>query len=68
MYDVIVIGGGAAGLAATLTLGRTLKQTLVLDNGTNRNRVTQHSHGFLTQDGVTPADLRQKACADVTKL
>lgn len=48
MYDVIVIGGGAAGLAAALTLGRTLKQTLVLDNGTNRNRVTQHSHGFLT--------------------
>lgn len=67
MYDVIVIGGGAAGLAATLTLGRTLKQTLVLDNGTNRNRVTQHSHGFLTQDGVTPADLRQKARADVAK-
>lgn len=67
MYDVIVIGGGSAGLAAALTLGRALKKTLVLDNETNRNRVTQHSHGFLTQDGVTPANLRQKARADVAK-
>ncbi|MGQ9412418.1 NAD(P)/FAD-dependent oxidoreductase [Streptococcus pluranimalium] len=67
MYDVIVIGGGPAGLAGALTLGRALKKTLVLDNETNRNRVTQHSHGFLTQDGVTPSDLRQKARADVAK-
>lgn len=67
MYDVIVIGGGPAGLAGALTLGRALKKTLVLDNGTNRNRVTQRSHGFLTQDGVTPADLRQRARADVAK-
>ncbi|MGX7776902.1 NAD(P)/FAD-dependent oxidoreductase [Streptococcus pluranimalium] len=67
MYDVIVIGGGPAGSASALSLGRALKKTLVLDNETNRNRVTQHSHGFLTQDGVTPADLRQKARADVAK-
>lgn len=67
MYDVIVIGGGPAGLAGALTLGRALKKTLVLDNATNRNRVTQHSHGFLTQDGITPSDLRQKARADVAK-
>lgn len=46
MYDMIVIGGSAAGLAGALTLERVLKKTLVLDNGTNRNRVTQHSHGF----------------------
>ncbi|MFU2206175.1 NAD(P)/FAD-dependent oxidoreductase [Streptococcus pluranimalium] len=67
MFDVIVIGGGPAGLASALTLGRALKKTLVIDNNSHRNRVTQHSHGFLTQDGVTPADLRQKAQADVAK-
>ena len=45
-YDCIVIGAGPAGLGATLTLGRARRKVAIFDNGTNRNRVTQESHGF----------------------
>ncbi|RIL48053.1 NAD(P)/FAD-dependent oxidoreductase [Mammaliicoccus fleurettii] len=65
MFDCIVIGGGPAGLASALTLGRALKKTLVIDNNNVRNKVTRKSHAFLTQDGVTPEELRAKAEHDV---
>lgn len=65
MFDCIVIGGGLAGLASALTLGRALKKTLVIDNNNARNKVTRKSHAFLTQDGVTPEELRAKAEHDV---
>lgn len=65
MFDCIVVGGGPAGLASALTLGRALKKTLVIDNDNARNKVTQKSHAFLTQDGVTPEELRTKAQYDV---
>ncbi|WP_239711117.1 MULTISPECIES: NAD(P)/FAD-dependent oxidoreductase [unclassified Mammaliicoccus] len=65
MFDCIVIGGGPAGLASSLTLGRALKKTLVIDNNNARNKVTRKSHAFLTQDGVTPEELRAKAEHDV---
>ncbi|MDT3994917.1 NAD(P)/FAD-dependent oxidoreductase, partial [Mammaliicoccus fleurettii] len=65
MFDCIVIGGGPAGLASALTLGRALKKTLVIDNNNARNKVTRKSHAFLTQDGVTPEELRAKAEHDV---
>lgn len=67
MFDCIIVGGGPAGLASALTLGRALKTTLVIDNDNARNKVTQTSHEFLTQDGVTPEELREKAQADVDK-
>lgn len=67
MFDCIIVGGGPAGLASALTLGRALKTTLVIDNDNARNKVTQTSHAFLTQDGVTPEELREKAQADVDK-
>ncbi|MCT4776849.1 MULTISPECIES: NAD(P)/FAD-dependent oxidoreductase [Exiguobacterium] len=57
-YDCIVIGGGPAGLAATLTLGRARRNVAVFDNGTNRNRVTHASHGFLTRDGIKPHEFK----------
>lgn len=65
MFDCIVIGGGPAGLASALTLGRALKKTLVIDNNNARNKVTRKSHAFLTQDGVTPEELRAKAEHDI---
>ncbi|QJD78854.1 NAD(P)/FAD-dependent oxidoreductase [Spirosoma rhododendri] len=56
-YDVIIIGGSYAGLSAALVLGRSLRRVLVIDAGKPCNRRTPHSHGFLTRDGETPAQL-----------
>ncbi len=56
-YDVIIIGGSYAGLSAALVLGRSLRRVLVIDAGKPCNRQTPHSHGFLTRDGETPAQL-----------
>lgn len=59
VYDCIVIGGGAAGSAAALTLGRARRNIVIFDDATNRNRVTQESHGYLTRDGITPSEFRE---------
>lgn len=56
-YDVIIIGGSYAGLAAALPLARARRKLLVIDAGQRRNRFAAHSHGFLTQDGVKAADI-----------
>jgi thioredoxin reductase len=56
-YDVIVIGGGAAGLSAALVLGRARRRVAVVDGGTPRNAPAAHMHGFLSRDGMSPADL-----------
>jgi len=56
-YDVVVIGGGAAGLAAALVLGRARRRVVVVDGGAPRNAPAQHMHGFLSRDGMPPADL-----------
>jgi len=61
LQDVIIVGGGPAGLSAALILGRARKHVLMIDEERPRNRVTQESHGFLTRDGITPADFRQIA-------
>ncbi len=55
--DVIIIGGSYAGLSAALTLGRSLRQTLIIDSNTPCNQQTPHSHNFLTQDGKTPKEI-----------
>lgn len=55
MYDVIVIGGSYAGMAAALQLLRARRKILIVDAGERRNRFAAHSHGFLGQDGVDPA-------------
>ncbi|MCX4740612.1 NAD(P)/FAD-dependent oxidoreductase [Streptomyces antibioticus] len=55
-YEVIVIGGGAAGLSAALVLGRARRRTLVIDAGEPRNAPAAHMHGYLTRDGMAPAD------------
>lgn len=58
-YDVVIVGGGPAGLSAALMLGRSTRKVLVVDNGEYRNEATPASHGFLTQDGTSPADMRR---------
>lgn len=61
IYDVIVVGGGYAGMAASLQLLRARRSVLVLDADQRRNRFASHSHGFLGQDGVDPAVIAQVA-------
>ena len=56
-YDVIVIGGGAAGLSAALVLSRARRKVLVVDAGSPRNAPAAHMHGYLSRDGMPPADL-----------
>ncbi|MCX5337621.1 MULTISPECIES: NAD(P)/FAD-dependent oxidoreductase [unclassified Streptomyces] len=55
-YEVIVIGGGAAGLSAALVLGRARRRTLVIDAGEPRNAPAAHMQGYLTRDGMPPAE------------
>ncbi|WP_418302918.1 NAD(P)/FAD-dependent oxidoreductase [Lysinibacillus fusiformis] len=64
-YDCMIIGGGPAGLSAALTLGRARRKVVLFDNGTNRNRVTQESHGFLTRDGIKPQEFKNIARKDI---
>jgi thioredoxin reductase len=56
-YDVAIIGGGAAGLSAALVLGRARRQIVVIDSGAPRNAPAEHMHGFLSRDGLAPAEL-----------
>lgn len=64
-YDVIIVGGSYAGLAAAMTLGRSLRRVLVVDNGLPCNRQTPHSHNFITQDGEKPAAIAKLALEQV---
>jgi thioredoxin reductase len=56
-YDVVVIGGGAAGLSAAVTLSRALRSVLVIDAGTPRNAPAHGVHGFLTREDMDPLAL-----------
>lgn len=56
-YDIIIVGGSYAGLAAAMALGRALRKVLVIDSGNPCNQQTPHSHNFLTNDGKTPKEI-----------
>src|SRR5829696_7548488 len=56
-YDVVIVGGGAAGLSAALVLGRALRRVAVIDAGSPRNAPATHMHGYLSRDGMPPAEL-----------
>ena len=64
-YDVIIIGGSYSGLSAAMSLGRSLRQVLVIDSGLPCNRQTPHSHNFITHDGEKPAVISAKAKTQV---
>lgn len=59
IFDCIVIGAGPAGISASLTLGRARREIALFDDGTNRNRVTHESHGFLTRDRIKPQEFKE---------
>lgn len=66
-YDVLIIGGGAAGLNAALLLGRARRTVAVCDDGRPRNRVVRRTHGFLSRDGCPPGRFIRRARADVAR-
>jgi thioredoxin reductase len=58
-YDIIIAGGGPAGLSAALALGRARKRVLLCDFGPRRNAAAEHIHNFLTRDGTPPDEFRR---------
>ena len=58
-YDVVIVGGGPAGLSAALNLGRARKRVALFDAGPPRNAAAAHIHGFVTRDGTPPAEFRR---------
>jgi thioredoxin reductase len=64
-YDVVVIGGGAAGLSAALVLGRARRRVTVIDAGAPRNAPAEHMQGYLSRDGMPPRDLVAVGRAEV---
>lgn len=65
-YDAVVVGGGAAGLSAALVLGRARRRTLVVDAGAPRNAPSAHMQGYLSRDGMSPADFLAAGRAELT--
>ncbi|PTL75317.1 pyridine nucleotide-disulfide oxidoreductase [Vitiosangium sp. GDMCC 1.1324] len=59
--DVVIVGGGPAGLNAALVLGRARKEVLLCDGGVRRNIMAEGIHGFLTRDGTPPDEFRRIA-------
>ncbi|GHJ43839.1 oxidoreductase [Catellatospora sp. TT07R-123] len=64
-YDVVVVGGGAAGLSGALMLGRSRRAVVVLDSGQPRNAPAEGVHGLLARDGMPPSQLLELGRAEV---
>jgi thioredoxin reductase len=65
-YDVVIVGGGPAGLSAALALGRARKRVLLCDSGPRRNAAAVRVHNFVTRDGTPPNEFRAIARQQLT--
>lgn len=66
-YDVVVIGGGAAGLNGALLLGRSRRSVAVIDAGAPRNSPAEGVHGLLGHEGIPPTELLERGRAEVRR-
>ena len=66
-YDVVVVGGGAAGLAGALALARFRRSVLVVDAGDPRNAPASQVHNFLSRDGTPPSEIYAEGRAEVAR-
>jgi thioredoxin reductase len=66
-WDVVIVGGGPAGLSAGLVLGRACRRVLICDSGTPRSWASKAQHAFLTRDGISPARFRRIARAEMRR-
>jgi thioredoxin reductase len=66
-YDVVVVGGGAAGLAGAVAVARSRRSVLVVDAGDPRNAPASAVHNFLTRDGTSPAEIYAAGRAEVAR-
>lgn len=62
--DIVIVGGGPAGLSAALSLVRARRRVMVVDSGTPRNRTAPHMHGVLGHDGLPPLELLERGRAE----
>ena len=67
IYDVVVVGGGAAGLSGAVALARSCRSVLVIDAGDPRNAPAGHVHNFLTRDGTPPAEIYAAGRDELTR-
>jgi thioredoxin reductase len=67
VHDVVIVGGGAAGLSAALVLGRARRRVAVIDAGQPRNAPAAHMQGFLGSDGLPPAELLARGRVEVAR-
>jgi thioredoxin reductase len=65
VYDVVVVGGGAAGLSGALVLSRARRRVAVVDAGSPRNAPAEHMHGYLSRDGMPPLELLKVGRSEV---
>jgi thioredoxin reductase len=66
-YEIVIVGGGAAGLSAALVLGRARRRVVVIDAGEPRNAPAAHMQGFLSRDGMPPIELLRAGRAEVAR-
>src|ERR1051325_10291409 len=66
-FDVIIVGGGPAGLSGALVLGRCRRRVLVCDAGHPRNAASHGLHNYLTRDGIDPSEFLTIARDELSK-